>query len=249
MGVIRPSGRDHYVKKYAEDTAIEAEWLAVASKGKVDSIEQLARSISLRPGVIVELGCGPGEVIGECARRGLADTYIGVDYSADAVAFARTRWPGVRFEQFDLTRDPVPWASPVDLVVLSHVVEHLEQPEGILQKLVTQARYAVIEVPLEDLAATRIKNQFRDRANNAAGHVAWYTPESFRQLLESCGLEVLGQRTYFPRIRLKDIWTLPKRSLSWRLKVTATGNLLPLLFGPLWTRYYMGNHAVIVKPR
>jgi SAM-dependent methyltransferase len=244
------TGRDHYVEKYRSALTDEANWLSMASRMKVDSVQRLLEAADLRPETMAELGCGPGEVIGECSRRGLAKTYFGVDYSVDALDHARTRWPLVTFERLDLSADRPPWAEPLDVVIVSHVIEHLEQPELLLRRIPEFGRFAILEVPLEDLLASRLKNWFRDRRANAAGHVAWYSGGSFARLLWRCDLEIVGQRTYFPRLPLRRVWGLGKGwSLAWKVKVTFTGWLLPTLFGPLWTALYMANHAVLVRSK
>jgi trans-aconitate methyltransferase len=181
MSATASCGRDRYADIYREDVDAEAEWLAVGARKKVDSIEELLRSTGVQAGTLVELGCGSGAVIAECQRRELAAHYSGVDFSPEAVDFARAHHPRISFEQLDITQQE-PSCGRADVVVLSHVIEHLEAPGAVLSRLPALGKYAVIEVPLEDLPASRIKNLFRDRTKNRAGHVAWFTADSFRHL-------------------------------------------------------------------
>ena len=62
------------------------------------------RAVSLCPALpgqaVLDLGCGPGDVSGLLAARGL--TVTGVDADPDLIAAARQRHAGVRFEQQDL---------------------------------------------------------------------------------------------------------------------------------------------------
>lgn len=241
------SGRDRYARIYERNVDVEAAWLAIGARHKVDSIQQLLMLGGVRARSLVELGCGPGAVIAECQRRSLAANFCGIDFSPVAVAFGRLHHPGILFEQRDITNSE-PGHEVADVVVVTHVVEHLEHPETVLSKLRNFGRYAVIEVPLEDLLASRVKNRFRDRRGNSAGHVAWFTPSSFRSLLrEQPGVRIVAERIYVPSLRFRDIWTFHGWSFAARLKMSLTGNLLPRLLHPLWRRLYLANHAVLCE--
>jgi SAM-dependent methyltransferase len=241
-------GRDRYAEIYRGDVDAQAGWLALGACNKVDSIEELLRSTGVQVETLVELGCGTGAVIAECQRRKLATHYSGVDFSPQAVDFARARHPGITFERLDITQQK-PSCGRADVVVLSHVIEHLEAPGAVLGRLPTLGKYAVIEVPLEDLPASRIKNLFRDRTKNRAAHVAWFTADSFRHLVRSHRLPILAERIYVPTLSLSDIWTLPAGPLAWKAKMSMTANILPRIARPLWQRFYMAHHAILCDLR
>src|SRR6185295_11409983 len=80
---------------------------------------------------VLDAGCGAGYGSAELARA--ATSVIGVDRSAEAIAFARERYPApnLRFEEADCAALPVEDAS-VDLMVAFEVIEHLEDWRGFL---------------------------------------------------------------------------------------------------------------------
>ena len=53
--------------------------------------------------VLVDLGCGTGELLARIRARGLADIeYVGIDRSAKALEMARAKFPGVAFHELDV---------------------------------------------------------------------------------------------------------------------------------------------------
>jgi 2-polyprenyl-3-methyl-5-hydroxy-6-metoxy-1,4-benzoquinol methylase len=244
------SGKDHFRLLYQNELDAEAEWLRRTAAEKVNSIEILLERRSIRPKTILELGCGIGAVITECQRRSLAKKYIGVDYAAEAIDYLRSTSTGIETFQGDITDPAFYVADMCDVVVMSHVLEHLEDPARFLTAMKKALKFGcvVIEVPLEDLVASRIKSIFKNRITNKAGHVQFFTASSFEELLRSNGLTIVDRRTYVPILDMdtvrslseKDRLTGPRRVIK-----TLTGHYLPRLLYPLWKRLYYAHHAVL----
>jgi SAM-dependent methyltransferase len=248
----RVSGRDHFAQIYESDLELEAKWQSYGAIEKVDSIERLLRSTGTHPSTLVELGCGTGAVILECQRRGLADELIAVDYSEVAINHLRQRAPGIRCIVDDITGSAFS-VKRGDVVVLSHVLEHLEEPVEFLRALLQNMDfdYLIAEVPLEDLWAARIKNLARDRTRNAAGHVQFFTPSSFLALLRAAGLTVVESRRYVPILTPESVAFVARKdgmSRTRELLKLATGHYLPRALRPLWERLYYAHYTVLCRP-
>jgi SAM-dependent methyltransferase len=243
------SGRDYYESLYASELDQEAEWLRRSAAHKVDSVETLLARHSLSAQTIMELGCGTGAVIRECKRRGLARRYIGVDYSPDAIAYLRTSAPEIEAIQADINSPDFSMAEAVDVVVLTHVIEHLDDPHeflsGTLRKL--NFKYMVAEVPLEDLLASRLKNLVRDRRINTTGHVQFFAPSSFERLLTSHELKIIDRRRYIPIHSLDTIRFLQAKDGLSRLGVSRmiASSILTRALYPVWARLYYSHYAVL----
>ena len=98
------------------------------SFNKAKQVERLGPRAGLR---VLDAGCGRGEVLLACARRGAE--VAGVDFSADAVEITRetlANHPGADIRQGDVTALPWPDDS-FDRVQNSDVIEHLDPPQTV----------------------------------------------------------------------------------------------------------------------
>jgi trans-aconitate methyltransferase len=244
------SGKDHYQLLYATELERQAEWLRRGAAEKVNSIEILLHRNRIRPGTLIELGCGSGAVIAECRHRELGTRHIGVDYAQEAIDYLRQTSAGIDARCADISDPAFHIEDPFDLLVVSHVLEHLEEP-GLFLRSVRNSlgtAHAVIEVPLEDLWAARMKALLRDRTLNRAGHVQFFTIPTFENLVGEHGLRIVDRRTYVPVLDMQTIRLLSEKDgWTWhqRLVKMLTGRILPGLLTPLWQRLYYAHHAVL----
>ena len=80
-----------------------------------------------------------------------------------------------------------------DLIILSHVIEHVEFPRKLLYEASRAAKYVFVEVPLED--TMRLKPDF---IFDKVGHINFYSTKTVRRLIQTCNLEVLEQKVTNP---------------------------------------------------
>jgi SAM-dependent methyltransferase len=248
----RLSGRDYYSDLYRTELDYEAQWLRCGAVLKANSVEILLKSSGFRPRSILELGCGTGAVILECQRRQLASEYFAIDYSPEAISYLKAVGSGIACQVADITDPGFRTERSYDLILLSHVIEHLEDPGGLLHRLTKRIRTEkfIIEVPLEDLLASRLKNHFRDRLKNKAGHLQFFTAGSFRRLLCSVGLTIERERQYAPSLSDEAMDLISaKDSLSpiERFTKRATQQYLPRVLGPAWQRWYYSHLAALCR--
>jgi ubiquinone/menaquinone biosynthesis C-methylase UbiE len=78
-----------------------------------------------------------------------------------------------------------------DIAIISHVVEQVEYPRVLLYEAARVAKYVYFEVPLEDIA--RLPEDFKF---DKVGHINFYSPRTFRWLIQSSNLKVLNQITF-----------------------------------------------------
>ena len=108
----------------------------------------------IRPGAtILDLGCGPGEITCELARRRPDATFIGVDHSSQAIEVAarhahRFRIPNARFEAADVVCYPP--AGRVDLVVMFNAFHHLVEPVRFVERFRTLTTDFLLIEPVGD---------------------------------------------------------------------------------------------------
>ncbi|HEY2434923.1 MAG TPA: methyltransferase domain-containing protein [Vicinamibacterales bacterium] len=83
---------------------------------------------------LLDVGCGPGTITADFARRLTPDAVLGIDASASVIAEARRDHPGVAFETGDVYRVDRPDAS-FDIVHAHQVLQHLGDPVAALSEM------------------------------------------------------------------------------------------------------------------
>jgi SAM-dependent methyltransferase len=157
---------------------------------RAGEILALAKRSGIAPGVsVLDLCCGvagPGRLV----SRELGCTYLGVDYSAGALAIARERARDLRC-RFELSRIPPIPSGPFDVVMLFEAMLAFPDKESLLrevsQALTVGARFTFTMeegAPLTDA----------ERARMPDADTVWLTPlEEMLTCLESVVLVVRWQ--------------------------------------------------------
>lgn len=105
--------------------------------------------LAAHPSRVLDIGCGRGGVTRELKRRYPGMTSVGLDMFLDPAYDYSAIFDN--FAQVDLERDPLPVdVTSFDLVLLLDVMEHLRDPEVLLEKVVgssTQGCYFLISLP------------------------------------------------------------------------------------------------------
>ena len=177
---IRPLNR-HYEGAYDHS---QLEWRRIAANDKVENIQRLLKS--RRVATVLEVGCGTGAVLAEMARRGIGATHCGVDL-ADPREHIHPGAEGFDLRTYDGERLPFGDRS-FDLVVATHVVEHVPHPRQFIAELSRVcAGFIYVEVPCE----IRIfPNHRKIQLALDTGHINGYTPEYFLILLQTSELQI-----------------------------------------------------------
>jgi SAM-dependent methyltransferase len=245
----KKTGRDQYSAIYSAQLEAETKWLTIGAVEKANSIERLVSPRIRHPKRILELGAGTGAIIAELQRRNFADVYVAVDYSTDATDYMKRNLKNVEVLRADIVEEPIYGAF--DVVVVSHVLEHLENPDNFLAALVRNLdfHFAVIECPLEDLAASRLKNLFRNQYENRAGHVQFFNRRSLSAVLRK-HLKIVDSRHYCSWVSSETVRFLANKDAlplhkGWIKHLTL--GILPRVAAPLWKRYWIGNYALLCQ--
>lgn len=140
------------------------------------------------PASILEVGCGEGFVLAEIQRTGIDADLVGIDLSTDAITAARERVnPPAELHVGD-ARDVVrsfTGPSP-DLVMMLEVLEHLDEPEAMIEDLTNlTSGHVLLSVPREPLFRglnlARLKN-VRDLGNDPE-HLNHWSSRRFEKLV------------------------------------------------------------------
>jgi SAM-dependent methyltransferase len=152
------------------------------------AVYRLAREVAEREGLrsVLDAGCGPGVKL----RRqlgGRVDELVGVDRPACA-AFWTAPGAGTRFEAVDLEAAGPSLGRTFDLVMAVDVVEHLDDPDRLLDFLrrhMHARSLLLLSTPERDL----LRGPGNRRSPNAE-HVREWNRDELRRYLESRGFAV-----------------------------------------------------------
>jgi SAM-dependent methyltransferase len=156
---------------------------------------------------VLEIGCSSGRVLASVQAAEL----VGVDSDAAAIARGREEHPSVTFVHGE-AREYLEKAGHFDVLILSHVLEHIDQPEEFLASLKGHFDRIYIEVPDFDcntLNQVRLKRG-RDLIYTDEDHVAEFDREELQQILASVGLDVFDREFRFGVMRY---WVAPSSAL------------------------------------
>ncbi len=244
------TGRDHYKSTYSDSLRRQAEWFRRGACQKADAICKLLDQNGLKPLTILEAGCGTGAVIAELQRRGVAKSYYAMDYSEDAIAYVQETLPNVH----SVAGDVMDCASlfrerTFDLVICSHVLEHLENPGQFLESLFgLEWKSFIAEVPLENLFFGKIRGILSDRGAHPAGHVQFFNRQNFLGLLSDAGMNVSDEYVYAPTLDRDTLDFAYGDGSRFRYLIkTCTEHHLPKRCGSLWTKFYHAHMAVLCR--
>jgi len=175
----------------------------------------VARVDASSPRLVVDLGCGPGELTAALAERWPGARVVGVDSSPEMIerAGAHVR-PNLSFELGDLREHPV--AGPIDVIVSNATLQWVPGHEAEIVRLaglVAPGGWLAFQVPGNfrspshaRLAALRLSPRWRDRVGKGAErHLAVRDPAEYAELLTGLGLDVdVWETTYLHRLHGPD---------------------------------------------
>src|ERR1700761_5654382 len=224
-------------------------WRMLSAKYKAQHIIDVCSGRNFKK--VLEVGAGDGSILKLLADKHFAPEYHAVEISESGVAHILSREiPGLLSVQlFDGYSLPFEDDS-IDLVILSHVLEHVEHERLLLREIKRVSRECVIEVPRDYKPGVdgRIKHFL------AYGHINVYTPTSLRYLLRTEGFEIEADLTSMiePEVTKFNTYVNQKKpkSMVTDLKISteyAVKNGLVNLFGKKMSEKMANAYTVLCK--
>ena len=224
-------------------------WRMLSAKYKAQHIIDVCKGRSFNK--VLEVGAGDGSILKLLADKQFAPEYHAVEISESGVEHIKARnISNLKTVQvFDGYHLPFGDDS-FDLIILSHVLEHVEHERLLLRELKRVARNCVIEVPRDYKTGvdSRIKHFL------AYGHINVYTPTSLRYLLQTEGFEIEADLTSMiePEVTKFNTYINQKKpkSLITDLKISseyAVKKGLVDLFGKKMREKFANAYTVLCK--
>ena len=195
-----PTNSQHGAGALAEAYQAKAEHYFAGARR--DYIGELPRDANAH---ILEIGCGNGDTGALAISEGKCACYCGVELCRPAADLARGKISQVIAG--DVESIELPWPGQFfDVLILSEVLEHLVNPWAALQKirpLMKPGALVLASTPNVShyeivLMLLRGNWRFADQGVLDRTHLRWFTPQTLRQLFESCGYRVHQLRPVSP---------------------------------------------------
>jgi ubiquinone/menaquinone biosynthesis C-methylase UbiE len=170
-------------------TNSDVAWRMLGAKYKAQNIVDVCKGI--KPQKVLEVGAGDGSILHFLNDWHFAPELYALEIAQSGVDLINERKLSrlVLAQSFDGYKIPFE-DDTFDLVILAHVLEHVEHERILLRELKRVAKYIVVEVPKDyRFGVDKRMKHFLDY-----GHINMYTPTSLRFLLQSEGLEILEDK-------------------------------------------------------
>lgn len=170
-------------------TQTDTTWRMLGAESKAKNIIAVCKSIN--PVKVLEVGAGDGSILHYLNEWDFGKELYALEIADTGVGLIKERGLSRLKEVQSFDGYKIPYADDsFDLVILAHVLEHVEHERILLRELKRIAKNIVIEVPLDYRFGVdkRIKH-FLDY-----GHINMYTPTSLRFLLKTEGLEIVADQ-------------------------------------------------------
>ncbi|HEV2912829.1 MAG TPA: methyltransferase domain-containing protein [Pyrinomonadaceae bacterium] len=205
---------------------------------------------------VLDVGCGNGTQLAlPLVRDGFQLT--GVDTDATSIERARSLARGVANARFVCGRvEELPGAESFDVVILSEVLEHLEEPAALLEASVRHMAVGgilVVTVPngygefemdswafralrLQRLVERLVRNGRQvvgATDNQECGHVQFFTRRRLARMFTQCGLSIFREESsvLFAGPLAGHTLARSRRFIEWNARIT---DRLPLALASGW---------------
>lgn len=140
-----------------------------------------------RPGKLLDIGSGYGELIREFNRRGWET--VGIDPHPGFYRWTKERGLNVINGFFESSGFA---ESEFDVVTMNHVIEHVLDPLHLLKGIhhvLKPNGYAIVETPRYDSVPFKLLGR-RERSLSCNGHIYFFTGPTLTKLAELAGFSV-----------------------------------------------------------
>lgn len=172
LSPIEENSREIYEKFYGDRAALEAYYVGDRMAFFKEVVSQCQQhGLQLDGRSVIDVGCGVGYLLQEIGNVYKPATCTGTDFSEEAMAASRERFPSYKFHRHDILH-PLP--GTFDVIFCTEVLEHIVEPWialGNLKKALNPGGALVLTVP-------------QGRKDHSNEHINFWSPESWKAFLE-----------------------------------------------------------------
>lgn len=154
---------------------------------------------------VLDLGCNLGEISFMIADK--AESVVGLDYNKSAIEFAKEKYRKSNLQFYN--GEALSYLSQnkefFDVLILSHILEHLDNPLDFLMSFKVFFKRIYIEVPDFD---KNYLNHYRKKSNldliySDEDHITEFDRDEIKFILEKCNIAIVKEEY---RYGLQKIW-------------------------------------------
>jgi len=151
---------------------------------------------------ILDIGCGRGTLTNNLAKK--AQKVMGIDISKNYIMIAKNRYKknNLKFINVDATK--YEFKEKVDYIILSNVIEHIDDRIEFLNKIKNYGNIILIRVPMINRSWLALyKKQLGCEYRLDPSHHIEYTFQIFKKEMDLAGIEILEYSIQFGEIWAK----------------------------------------------
>ena len=204
-------------------------------------IARLVGSYAPRGGRVADVGCGVGHILAETRRHRPDLDLVGIDFDPTCLEIASQRVEGIETHVYDLNEADAPLPATADLIVVSHVLEHVHAPVDAMRVVLDalpESGKAIVAVP-NAVTIPMVWRHVRRRGVISEGHVCAWDRLHWMNFLENIlGLKVIEHAQDIVRVAPMELRQRAKGPVT-RLEL-ALRRVLP---------WYTSTHIAVVAKR
>lgn len=148
---------------------------------------------------VLDLGCSSGELSNIIAER--VNKVVGIDHNEVSIKKAKETYTkeNLTFICEDVKVFLKKSSEKFDILILSHILEHIDQPKEFLLNFKESFDYIYVEVPdFDKTPANHYRKDFNMKLiYTDDDHVSEFDRDELRELFEECGVQVIQSEYIF----------------------------------------------------
>ncbi len=178
--------KETYNNQYSDKLEV---WRQSGAIRKVKNIIEVAGDLKFNK--IADVGAGAGNILALLSNYNFGNQLTAIEISDSAIAQIKKKQINklhqiVSFDGYNIPFDD----NAFDLVICSHVMEHVEFPRKLLREIKRISKYQIFEVPID--FSFQVDKKFKHFTSY--GHINIYTPALFKFLLKTEGFQPINQK-------------------------------------------------------
>jgi SAM-dependent methyltransferase len=153
---------------------------------------------------VLDLGCNVGDISFIIAEK--AKKVVGIDYNEKAIELAKRRYQrhNLEFHHGEALEFLKNSSEHFDILILSHILEHLDNPQEFLNNFKNDFKSIYIELP--DFERNYLNYYRKDLGLKLIysddDHISEFDRDELRTLLNNCKIEIINEEYRYGLIKL-----------------------------------------------